>query len=96
MIHPRIELVISKGLPARNEVISREEALRAPAAAISSFFSMVLDVAASEVIDSVLMFVSMLGLDFVNFNVFFRYDFPDLTLALPDARDNISLMSCIG
>ena len=51
---------------------------------------------ASEVIDSVLVSVSMLGLVFLKFNVFFKDDFIALTLAWPDTRDPIYLMSYIG
>ena len=50
---------------------------------------------ASEVIDSASMSVSVLELDSVNFNVFFRDVFLALTLAWPDARDTIFPMFCI-
>ena len=55
------------------------------------FFYRFLDVAASEVIYSASVSVSVLGLVFVKFNVFFRDDSPTLTLACTDARDTIYL-----
>ena len=51
---------------------------------------------ASEVIDSALMSVSVLGLAFVNFNVFFKDDSLALTLDWPDEMYPIYLMYCIG
>ena len=60
------------------------------------FFFRVFAVAASEVINSALVSVSVLGSVFVNFNVFFRDDFHALNLAWPDARDYIYQISCIG
>ena len=62
---------------------------------MSCFFARVLAVATSEVIDSALVSVSVLVLVFVIFNVLFKDDFLALTLAWPDARDHISLVSCI-
>ena len=76
--------------------MSSEEALRATSYAMSVFFFRVFTVAVSEVIDSASVSVSVLGLVFVNFNVLFRYYFLALNLVWPDARDPISLMSCIG
>ena len=52
--------------------------------------------ATSEVIDSTLVSVSVLGLDFVNFNIFFRDDFLALTMVWPDDKYHISLLSYIG
>ena len=91
-----MELVSSDGVPVSKERISSEETLRTTAAAMSVFFARVLVIAASGVIDSVLVSVSVLGLVFVSFNVLFKDDFLALTQAWPDERDTISLMSCIG
>ena len=51
--------------------------------------------AASEVINYPLVSVYVLGLVFVNFDMFFRDDLLALNLYCLGARDNISLMSCI-
>ena len=80
VIQIRIELVRYEGVPARNEVISSEEAFWVPASAISVFFARVLAVSESDMFESTLMSASMLGLAFVEFNVLFRDDFLDLTL----------------
>ena len=93
--HLQIELVRSERVPARNDCISREEALRELVDVISVLFASILDVDAYEVIYYTLMSVSMLGLAFVNFNVFFRDDFLALTLSWPDIRYHISLTSFI-
>ena len=50
--------------------------------------------AISEVIDSASVSISVLGLVFVNLNVFSRDDFLALTLSFPGARDHICLISC--
>ena len=91
-----MELVRSDGVSTRDELIYSEEVLRATVAATSVLFDRVLAVAASKVVDSELVFVSVLGLVFVKFDVFFKYYFLALNMAWPDSRDPISLMSCIG
>ena len=59
-------------------------------------FFRVLALAVSEVIDSASEYFFVLGLVFVNFNVFSKDYFLALTLAWPDSIDHIILMSCIG
>ena len=80
-----MELVRSDGVPDRKDIISSVEGLRATTDAMSVFFSRVLSVAASEVIDSALVSISVLGLDFVNFSVFLIDFFLVFALAWPDA-----------
>ena len=94
--HLRRELVRSEGLPDSNYLMYSEDALKATAASMGVFFARVLAMAASEVIGSAEVSVSVLGLDFVKFNVFFRNSFLAFTLDWPDARDPVSLISCIG
>ena len=62
--HLTMEFVRFDGVPARNEVMSSEEAFRETSDAISNFFTRVLDVASSEVIDSASVSVAVLGLGF--------------------------------
>ena len=60
--HLQMELLRSDWVTDSNDLISREEALRATEAAMSVFFARVLAVAAYEVIDYELVSVSVLGL----------------------------------
>ena len=87
-----MELVRSDGVPASKDIISSVEAFMETADDISFSFARVLAVAASEVIDSTSVSISMLGLDFVNFSVFLRDYFLAFTLAWPDTKDIISLI----
>ena len=88
-----MELVRSDGVPASKDIISSVEAFMDTVDDMIFSFARVLAVAASEVIDSTSVSISMLGLDFVNFCVFLRYYFLAFNKALPNAKDNISLMS---
>ena len=88
-----MELVRSYGVPVSKDVIYSVEAFMETADAMSFSFARVLAVAESEVIDSTSVSISMLGLDFVNFSVFLRDYFLAFTLAWPDAKYTISLMS---
>ena len=88
-----MELVRSDGVPASKDIISSVEAFMDTVDDMIFSFARVLAVAASEVIDSTSVSISMLGLDFVNFCVLLRDYFLAFNKALPNAKDNISLMS---